>query len=98
MGDQVTGSVQDQLDLSPEVWFIDRQLDFTPSYFTVAKTSITDESVAWILSTLKGRFSLQFKHEHDLSDTLLLGDIPWLVTVPAFEDPQEALLYELKWS
>ncbi len=72
-------------------WYADRELDFCPKHFTKTTTVLTDENKLWIYEKLVGRF-----HVHTLSDPSSLfffGD-----SVPYFEDPQEAVMYELVWS
>lgn len=68
-------------------WYIDRKLPFTPRHFIKVKTKLTDENELWILKNLKGRYGLVI--ETDNYDSY---------TVPAFEDPAEAVIYELTWS
>lgn len=73
-------------DLNLSQWFIDRELDFTPAHFTVAKTPITDGARAWILEKLVGRFSMTGGNGFAIKQ------------YPAFEDPKEAVFYELAWA
>lgn len=78
------------LILKPEIWFIDRQLDFKPDHFVTATTPLKKESAEWIINTLVGRFTFSGKsHIDEDFETIKL---------PSFEDPLEATLYELKWS
>lgn len=79
-----------QLVLKPEVWYINRRMDFKPSHFITVKTPLTKNSAQWILNNLTGRFTFNGNNElnEDLDE----------VTYPSFEDPAEAILYELKWS
>lgn len=88
MGDQLGASVQDSL--KPQVWFIDRQLSYKPVHFITAKTPLTKQSASWIIHTLNGRFT--FEGHKEMSDEFDE------VSMPSFEDPVEATLYELKWS
>lgn len=69
-------------------WFSKRQMDFLPNHFVTTKTNLTEESKRWIEENLSGRWYIN-------QNTLVLGE--WVIT-PAFEDPQEAILYELTWS
>lgn len=73
-------------DINLSTWFIDRELDFTPSHFVSSKVPLTDEAKVWILEKLTGRFSIS-----GLS-TGFFGS-----PFPHFEDPKEALFYELTW-
>ena len=81
-------------ELDPYTWYSNRIVNFTPPHFTVATTKLTEESKLWVLNTLKGRFSVMNKVDpDDLWLTIVEAE-----GVPAFEDPREAMLYELKWS
>lgn len=79
--------------LDPNSWFNERELDFTPCHFVVSNTKITRESKLWILENLRGRFSITTRPER-INLSVLSQDIP----CPAFEDPKEAVIYELTWS
>lgn len=79
--------------INPVDWYSERKLIYTPKHFTLTTTPITNESELWILSTLTGRYSLT----SGVSD----GDTDFMFNMnnyPSFEDPKEALIYELKWS
>lgn len=80
-------------EINPQVWFSNRELAFTPKHFVLTKTKLSSESKNWILNKLSGRFSL-VQYLDDSTEFVLTGDI-WF---PAFEDPAEAVLYELYWS
>lgn len=80
-------------EINPQVWFGSRELDFTPKHFVLAKTKLSIESKTWILNKLSGRFSL-VQYTDDSTDFFITGDSCF----PAFEDPAEAVLYELYWS
>lgn len=72
-------------------WYAERELDFCPKHFTKATTSLTDESKLWIYEKCVGRFFVD-----DMltpNNLFFVGD-----SVPYFEDPQEAVMYELVWS
>lgn len=68
-------------------WFTDREMTFTPDHFVRTTTPVTTESKEWILEKLIGRFSLEGSSIGFLSPGLM----------PAFEDPKEAVFYELTW-
>jgi len=74
--------------IDPVTWFSDREVNFKPPHFVMTNTHITKESKFWILKNLTGRFALI---EYDYITRIKK-------IVPAFEDPQEAILYELAWS
>jgi len=76
------------IEIDPVVWFSDREVNFKPPHFVMTNTHITEESKFWILKNLKGRFSL-------IENGYITRNKKF---VPAFEDPQEAILYELAWS
>jgi hypothetical protein len=81
-----------EYQLDPLTWFRNRELKHTPKHFTVTKHEFTAESKQWVLDKFSGRFSIVHIHEDDsLFSMLSEGYL-------AFEDPQEALFYELKWS
>jgi hypothetical protein len=68
-------------------WYANRELDFCPKHFIKATTPLTDDSKLWIYEKCVGRFYT------DAEDSLFLfGETVY------FEDPQEAVLYELTWS
>lgn len=80
--------------LDPISWYTERELSFTPLHFTQTTTPLTIESKLWILNTLRGRFSVfQPADNTQINFDLILSE-----GVPAFEDPKEATMYELKWS
>lgn len=90
------------MSVNPLHWFCNRELEYTPKHFVVARTPLTEESKLWILNTLTGRFSVFHADESNddtfdnLSITVLtIGNI---MGRPAFEDPTEAVFYELTWS
>jgi hypothetical protein len=72
-------------DINLHTWFMDRELEFVPSHFVTSNTKLSDDSKIWILEKLTGRFAIS-GHEG------FFGSLS-----PAFEDPKEALFYELKW-
>lgn len=75
-------------------WHTNRLLDYKPTHFVLAKTPVTSESINWIYAKLRGRFC--YVGENNLND-----EDPWSFLgeqYPAFEDPQEAVFYELTWS
>lgn len=78
--------------IDPIVWYGERQLGFTPKHFVKTRTPITSDSEQWILNVLKGRFSLYMQDEMPFDSYLETSG-----KYPAFEDPAEAVLYELTW-
>lgn len=89
--------VSDKYKLNIATWFSARSVAFKPRHFVPTKTPLTTESMLWILETLKGRFSITGNPLTDsMQSGLLLTDE--LNQAPSFEDPSEAVLYELTWS
>lgn len=83
-----------EFEINLHTWYNSRELDFLPKHFILSKTPITHESKSWILEKLKGRFCLvSCLSGHRPNDVFSLPN-----DCPAFEDPQEAILYELKFS
>lgn len=69
-------------------WFVDRFMSYTPKHFVIAKTPINNQSLLWIHTKLQGRFSYTPSESENFDSDI----------IPAFEDPQEAIFYELTWS
>jgi hypothetical protein len=80
-------------DININTWFSDRELEIVPSHFTKASTPATKESISWVLEKLTGRFALT-------TDTTLSASFHFNIRDKFiwFEDPKEAMMYELKWS
>lgn len=88
-----------EYQLDPNTWYNERELEFTPKHFTVSKTAITTESKLWILNNLRGRFSIVSNLVDDPNEFYTqLVIVNFSNGQPAFEDPREAVLYELTWS
>jgi hypothetical protein len=76
-------------NINLETWFTERELPINPKHFTKTSTPLTPEAKAWILERLHGRFSKYTKNS---------GSFGALAHVyPTFEDPKEAVFYELTW-
>ena len=95
------------MEINLHTWFQDRELDFCPKHFVMANTPVTDESKMWMLERLKGRFYIlggytsyptptQLNLPAHLARTVIAER--FMDDVPFFEDPEEAMLYELTWS
>ena len=78
------------MNINLYTWHGDRELDFCPKHFTKCNTVLSESSKMWILEKLSGRFYFE---NVAFQSFLSLGE-----QVPYFEDPQEAVLYELTWS
>lgn len=71
-------------------WFTERQLTHCPTHFVATRTPLTDASREWIVDKLSGRYFIgQF---------ISTDEVKFMTYCPLFEDPQEAMLYELTWS
>lgn len=81
-----------EYQLDPITWFSDRELHYTPKHFIVTSHPCTVESKQWVLDKLSGRFSVTYP---TISTSIIELITPSCI---AFEDPQEAVFYELRWS
>ena len=92
-----------ELYIDPFFWFNERQLEIAPPHFTLAKTPLTENSKLWVINNLKGRYSIVYTTANE-SDSLvnsvsvLIHTVDSLYGSIAFEDPKEAIIYELTWS
>lgn len=77
------------LELNIVTWYTERELFYCPVHFVKAHTKLTDESLAWIHEKLYSRFHV------GRSGDAREGQV---FEYPYFEDPQEAIFYELVWS
>lgn len=88
-------SEKHEYTIDPVLWYSDRQVSFVPKHFTVANTELSSESDLWIKTKLRGRYALAHRTVQSGSHNLYDG---FSSVVPAFEDPNEAVMYELMWS
>ena len=72
-------------DINIDTWFVDRELHPSPEHFVNVSAPLSDESKEWILEKLHGRFSTGMSLGGLFDDSL------------SFEDPKEAVFYELTW-
>ena len=77
------------MNINLHTWFSQRELDYCPKHFIRASTQITEQSKLWVLEKLSGRFYISSSVISMFSDSE--GTI-------YFEDPQEAVFYEIAWS
>jgi hypothetical protein len=82
------------MNINLNTWFSERELDYCPKHFVQTNTPITDDRHLWILETLKGRYHIAHKKSKQTEEFLFLLEDMY----PFFEDPQEAVIYELKFS
>ena len=81
-------------DINLMTWFSRRELEYCPKHFVQTATPLNEERTRWIIENLKGRYHVTYNHSKNNDDFLFLLDD----TFPCFEDPQEAVLYELTFS
>ena len=75
------------MNINLYTWFAERELDFLPTHFVKCNALLTNESKIWVLENLKGRFFVdESNYLFDFDSSIY------------FEDPQEAVHYELTWS
>lgn len=79
------------IEIHPYVWYATRKLDKVPTHFTKSNTTVTVESEFWIKTRLTGRYATMVAHDNTF--TLDIGS-----SYAYFEDPAEAMMYELRWS
>lgn len=76
-------------EIDPQSWFGTREVKSSlPKHFIKASTAITEESYQWVIKKLAGRF-------------ITIGDVTESFLDKSyvyFEDPKEAMIYELRWS
>ena len=78
------------MNINLHTWFMQRELQFCPKHFIKCNAFLTQEAKFWVYENLKGRF-----YTKDLLVLSLVSDQEQEIY---FEDPQEATLYELRWS
>lgn len=78
-----------KMKINIDTWTNGREVSFCPKHFISTSTELTEESKFWVLERLHGRYHISmitvsniFHHQVNIH----------------FEDPQEAVLYELTWS
>lgn len=76
--------------VNPLLWYSTRELKSPAPHFVKCSTPINDNSLQWVYTKLQGRFS-----KEDSSDS---DDFFVTTQFISFEDPAEAMLYELRWS
>jgi hypothetical protein len=81
------------MKVNPLAWYATRQLPVAPPHFIKCATPVTEKSLLWILTKLMGRYATEDDNEEE-GDYLLFV----MTQHVSFEDPGEAMLYELRWS
>lgn len=83
------------MNINLYTWYSERELDYCPKHFVSVNTPIDDDKHLWILEHLKGRYHIGHKTKSNESQEFLFL---FEENYPHFEDPQEAVMYELFWS
>jgi hypothetical protein len=76
-------------EMNPFVWFGTRKVSPIPRHFVKAHTPATTESENWVLVNIKGRYGI--------SNSSVDNDLDWKDYF-FFEDPADAMIFELRWS
>ena len=78
-------------ELNPLLWYSILELDYQPDHFVISKIPITDEAKEWVKTKITGRYSFVPSNFND-------DEIVFTKTIcVAFEDPKDAVLFELTW-
>jgi hypothetical protein len=78
-------------EIDPQSWFGIREIKSNiPKHFIKSNTPMSEESYIWVVKKLAGRFGTST----DASNLLSIIDDAYVY----FEDPKEAMIYELRWS
>jgi hypothetical protein len=81
-------------NINLDTWHYNRFLkDQVPAHFTITRTKQTSENFSWVLEKLHGRFTLVSNIDTNDSDFM-----SYYQKAYAFEDPKEAVQFELTWS
>ena len=81
-------------NINLDTWHYNRFLkDQIPNHFTMTRTLATTENLEWVLERMRGRFSLAQNVNNDSMDFM-----SYYQKTFAFEDPKEAVQFELTWS
>jgi hypothetical protein len=78
--------------VNPLLWYGTRELKLTPPHFVKCSTPLTENSLEWVITKLQGRYTKEDAYDDD--SELFFVDTRYI----SFEDPAEAMLYELRWS
>jgi hypothetical protein len=82
------------MNFNPLLWYGERKLQHIPPHFTKATTALTDDALFWVITKCHGRYSISTveEDENDIMSIFILTQNIY------FEDPAEAMMYELRWS
>ena len=84
-------------DVNKSTWFVERYVKHVPKHFVATRSTVTDENLAWVYERTYGRFSI-VRPSPLTEDGSMLNTSFWLENIYAFEDPKEAIQFELTWS
>lgn len=83
-----------KLKINEVTWYKNRFLrSQIPVHFTLTRTPSTSENLEWVLERLSGRFALVQNAASEDTDFM-----SYYQKTYAFEDPKEAVQFELTWS
>lgn len=83
------------MNVNPLLWFGERELNHIPPHFIKANTLLTDDSLFWVMTKCHGRYAISDIQEDEFTDILSIFTLTRNIY---FEDPTEAMMYELRWS
>lgn len=79
-----------EYQIKPEIWFSNREVIFKPKHFLKATTPLNESSNRWLCVNITGRYSITTSYNgYELSES---------VTEVSFENVEDLVLYELRWS
>lgn len=78
-------------ELNPVIWFSQRELNYKPEHFVTCKVPCSDEAKEWVVTKCTGRYTF-YSHGSEDYEIVFLDKLK-----VAFEDPKEAMLFELTW-
>ena len=84
--------IDDALELDINTWFTERAVKDNPIHFVKADTPLNHSSLIWVLETLKGRYYIG--EERSINDLFGFNTVSYIY----FEDPTEAMYFDLRWS
>jgi|TARA_B110000238_G_C15819576_1_gene307967 hypothetical protein len=82
-------------NINLDTWYKNRFLkDQIPNHFTITRTKQSAENFNWVLEKLHGRFALVQNNSNNNE----MDFMSYYQKTYAFEDPKEAVQFELTWS
>jgi len=79
-------------EIDPQSWFGIREIKGpVPKHFVKTSTCMFEESYLWVVKKLYGRFGT---NSIEINNFSTFGTHTYIY----FEDPKEAMIYELRWS